>query len=65
MARHTTIRLFFSVPQQSKAVVGCLIVKVSKSQLKHTALPVELLRKSDHLVAEAATYTTNTTDIHA
>jgi hypothetical protein len=59
-----TMRLFSSLAQQSKAGVGSLTVKVSKLQLRHTALPAELLRTSDHLVAEAAIYTTNTRDVH-
>jgi len=46
--------------QQSKVGAGSLIVKVSKLQLRHTALPVELLRTSVHVVTEAAVYTTNT-----
>ena len=58
------MRLFSSLAQQSKAGIGSLIVKVSKLQFRHTALPVELLPTSDHLVAEAAIYTTNPRDVH-
>jgi len=56
--------LFSFLAQLSKAGVGSLIVKVSKLQLRHTALPVELLRTTVRLVAEAAIYTTNTRDVH-
>jgi hypothetical protein len=64
MARHTNNEVFSSLVHQSKAGVGSLIVKVSKLQLRHTALPVTLLRTSDHLVAEAANCTTNTRGVH-
>jgi hypothetical protein len=66
----------FSMPQQTNLSLGRLIVEVSRSHtIRHThgrarthththTHTVGLLWTSDQPVAEAATYTTNTTDEH-
>jgi hypothetical protein len=57
------IYLFLSVAQQP---IGCLIFEVSRSQLLDThAHLVAFLCMSNQLFTEAATYTTQETNVHA
>jgi hypothetical protein len=56
--------IFFSVAQQPNSGLGRLVVKVSRSHTIRYTQPVGLPWTSDQLIAEAATYTTNTRDKH-
>jgi hypothetical protein len=59
-------RCFVTVVQQSKYGLDCLTVEVPRSHtIRHTHTHTTLPCTSDQLVAQAATYTTQETNIQA